>query len=153
MLDILIRNGDVVDGTGAPRHRADVALRGGLIVEIGMLEGARASRVIDATGCVVAPGFIDIHSHADFTLPILPTADSLVRQGVTSVVCGQCGAGMAPLLGSARETYTREAIRVLERYAWPGNFRELEAVLERALLLHRRGPELGAGEIAAALGG
>ena len=59
--------------------------------------------MIDASGCVVTPGFVDMHSHADFTLPIGPTADSLVHQGITTVVIGQCGVSPVPLLAETRE--------------------------------------------------
>jgi len=102
MLDILIRNGWVVDGMGTPRRRADVAVTGDRIVEVGLLEGAQATMVLDAQGCVVTPGFVDMHSHADFTLPVLPTADSLVHQGITTAVIGQCGATPVPLLEETR---------------------------------------------------
>ena len=102
MLGILIRNGWVVDGAGGPRRRADVAIEGQRIAEVGPLQGAQATTVIDAGGCVVAPGFVDMHSHADFTLPVLPTADSLVQQGITTAIIGQCGATAAPLLEETR---------------------------------------------------
>ena len=102
MLDILVQNGQVVDGTGAPRYRADVGIQSGRIVEMGTLDGAEAATVIDAAGCVVAPGFVDMHSHADFTLPVWPTADSMVRQGITTTVFGQCGLSPAPLLEGTR---------------------------------------------------
>ena len=103
MLDILIQNGVVVDGSGAPRYRADVAIEGDRIVEVGRLGGTEARTAIDASGCVVTPGFVDMHSHTDFTLPIGPTADSLVHQGITTAVVGQCGASPAPLLDETRE--------------------------------------------------
>jgi len=103
MLEILIQNGQVVDGSGASRYRADVAIEGGRIVELGSLQGAEAKTVIDASGCVVTPGYIDMHSHSDFTLPVCPTADSLVHQGITTVVNGQCGASPAPLLSETRD--------------------------------------------------
>jgi N-acyl-D-amino-acid deacylase len=103
MLDLLIRNGQVVDGTGRPRFPADVAVQGDRIVKVGQLEGAVAEAEIDAEGCVVTPGFVDMHSHTDFTLPLLPTADSLVHQGITTAVIGQCGASPAPLLAETRE--------------------------------------------------
>ncbi len=103
MLDILIQNGLVIDGSGAPRRRVEVAIEGNHIAEVGQLVGAEAEEVIDASGCVVTPGFVDMHSHADFTLPIWPTADSLVYQGITTVVIGQCGASPAPLLAETRE--------------------------------------------------
>jgi N-acyl-D-amino-acid deacylase len=103
MLDLLVRYGQVVDGSGALRYRADVAVDGGRIVEVGQLGGVEADTVLDASGCVVAPGFVDMHSHADYSLPSLPTADSLVHQGITTIVAGQCGASPAPLLDETRE--------------------------------------------------
>lgn len=103
MLDILVRNGEVVDGTGEPRFRADVGIAGDRVVEIGTLPDAEATTVIDASGCVVTPGFVDMHSHTDFTLPINPTADSLVKQGITTAVVGQCGSTTVPLLTETRE--------------------------------------------------
>ncbi len=102
MLDILLRGGAVVDGSGAAARRADVGIENGRIVAIGVLDSACAHSVIDAAGCIICPGFIDMHSHADMTLPLLPTADSLVMQGVTTAVVGQCGTTPAPLLPSTR---------------------------------------------------
>jgi N-acyl-D-amino-acid deacylase len=103
MLDILVKNGDVVDGTGRPAFRADVAIAGERIIEIGQLQGAEAETVIDASGSIVTPGFVDMHSHSDFTLPVNPTADSLVRQGITTAVVGQCGSTAVPLLDATRD--------------------------------------------------
>ena len=97
MLDILIRSGWVADGTGNPRYPADVAIRGGQIVEVGRLAGAQATRVIDATGKIVCPGFVDAHSHTDWTILINPTAESTIRQGTTTEVVGNCGFSQAPL--------------------------------------------------------
>lgn len=106
MLDILIANGEVVDGTGAPRRRADVAIAGGRIVEVGSLASAQARQVIDASGCAVTPGFVDMHSHTDFALPLCPTADSLLHQGITTAVTGQCGDTPVPLLAETRDEVT-----------------------------------------------
>lgn len=111
MLDILVQNGAVVDGSGAPGYRAAVAIDGDRIAEVGVLEGAQAATVIDASGHVVTPGFVDMHSHTDFTLPVNPTADSLVHQGITTAVIGQCGASPAPLLEETRQ----QVIATLER--------------------------------------
>jgi len=104
MFDLLIRNGWIVDGSGAPRYRGDVAVSGGRIAAI-IRPGAMVAgqREIDALDCVVAPGFVDMHSHADLGLPILPTADSLVHQGITTVVTGNCGETLAPLLPETRQ--------------------------------------------------
>jgi N-acyl-D-aspartate/D-glutamate deacylase len=97
--DILIRGGDLIDGTGAEPRNADVAIAGERIVAIGEAAArADAARVIDAEGLVVAPGFIDIKTHSDFTLPLNPLAESKIRQGVTTEVIGHCGFSVAPVL-------------------------------------------------------
>ena len=98
MDDILIRGGQVIDGSGAPARQADVAIAGGRISAIADRCAGRARREIDATGQVVAPGFIDIHTHSDFTLPLNPRAESKIRQGVTTEVLGNCGFSAAPAL-------------------------------------------------------
>jgi N-acyl-D-amino-acid deacylase len=88
--DLLIRNGTVVDGSGAPGFKADVAVKDGQIVRVGELKDAVARRTIDASGLVVAPGFIDVHTHAD-DLAQKPKAENFLRMGVTTVVAGNCG--------------------------------------------------------------
>ncbi len=98
MDDIAIRGGVVIDGTGAPGEERDVALRDGRIVAIEPSSTRPARRTIDARGQVVAPGFIDIHTHSDFTLPLNPRAESKIRQGVTTEVVGNCGFSVAPAL-------------------------------------------------------
>jgi N-acyl-D-aspartate/D-glutamate deacylase len=101
--DLLIRGGHVVDGTGAPGREADVAVRDGRIAAIETRSSRPARRVIDAPGQVVAPGFIDIHTHSDFTLPLNPRAESKIRQGVTTEVVGNCGFSVAPALPGRAE--------------------------------------------------
>jgi N-acyl-D-amino-acid deacylase len=96
--DILIRGGTLFDGSGAPGRPGDVAIRGGRIAAIGPSLPGAAEKTIDATGLAVCPGFIDIKTHSDFTLPINPTADSKVRQGVTTEIIGHCGFSVAPAL-------------------------------------------------------
>lgn len=86
----------MVDGTGAPGRTADILLDGGRVAAIGSI-AASSAQVVDASGCVVTPGFIDIHSHGDFTLLAFPSARSAVLQGVTTVVIGNCGGGVAPI--------------------------------------------------------
>lgn len=98
MDDILIRGGEVVDGTGAPARTADVAIRDGRIAAIEANRTESAARVIDAHGRIVSPGFIDIHTHSDFTLPLNPMAECKIRQGVTTEVVGNCGFSVAPAL-------------------------------------------------------
>lgn len=97
MLDLIVRHGTVIDGTGAPAVRADVGVRDGRIASLGDLSHAAARRDLDAAGLVVAPGFIDIHSHSDFTLLADPRAQSSVAQGVTTELIGNCGHGCAPV--------------------------------------------------------
>ena len=96
--DILIRGGLLLDGAGAAGRLGDLAIRDGRIVAMGTDLGADAAKLIDATGLAVAPGFIDIKTHSDFTLPINPKAESKVRQGVTTEIIGHCGFSVAPAL-------------------------------------------------------
>ncbi|RMH21948.1 MAG: hypothetical protein D6701_01835, partial [Gemmatimonadetes bacterium] len=118
--DLLIRGGHVVDGTGNPWYRADVGVRDGRIVAVGLLDGATAERVVDATGRIVAPGFIDIHSHADDNVgPRRPTiradvlqrkaAPNLVSQGITTVVVNQDGRSPWPI-AEQRATLERQGV-------------------------------------------
>src|SRR5262249_5500344 len=95
-------DGLVVDGTGAAPVRGGVAVEGGRIAAVGALDGAAAERVIDAAGRVVCPGFVDPHSHSDFTLLTNPTAQSTIRQGVTTEVVGNCGWTYAPVSDVSR---------------------------------------------------
>lgn len=109
--DLKLEGGLVVDGSGAPAFRADVAVAGGRIAEVGDLAGLEARVTLDARGRVVTPGFIDLHSHADW---LLPGADSgalvepFVRQGMTSLVGGNCGFSPAPVSDVSRRS-AREA--------------------------------------------
>jgi N-acyl-D-amino-acid deacylase len=98
MTDILIRGGTLYDGSGAPGVRADLAVKDGRIAAIAPSLGIDATRTIDASGMAVTPGFIDIKTHSDFTLPINPKAESKVRQGVTTEIIGHCGFSVAPAL-------------------------------------------------------
>src|SRR5204862_7340216 len=96
--DILIRGGTLYDGSGQPGESADLAIADGRIARIGPGLSGAAERVIDAGGLAGTPGFIDIKTHSDFTLPINPKAESNVRQGVTTEISGQCGFSVAPVL-------------------------------------------------------
>ena len=98
MDDVLIRGGQVIDGSGAAGRVADVAVRDGRIVAIEPEYAGEARGVVEAAGLVVAPGFIDIHTHSDFTLPLNPRAESKIRQGVTTEVVGNCGYSVGPAL-------------------------------------------------------
>jgi N-acyl-D-amino-acid deacylase len=93
--DLLIRGGRIVDGTGNPSFLADVALKDGRVAGLGRLEGKTAKRTIDAKGLIVSPGFIDIHNHSDTTLLTDGNAQSMIRQGVTTMIFGE-GESAAP---------------------------------------------------------
>jgi N-acyl-D-aspartate/D-glutamate deacylase len=105
--DLKLSGGEVIDGTGAAAYRADVAITNGRIEAVGDLEALEASETLDCTGKTVTPGFIDIHSHADWLVPS-PTHGALlepfVRQGMTSVVAGNCGFSPAPITDLNRVT-------------------------------------------------
>ena len=111
--DVLIRNGRVLDGTGAPARAADVGVRGSVVARVGRLHGSKAGRIIDADGKYVAPGFIDIHTHSDVGILVEQTAECAVRQGVTTHVIGNCGDSPAPISDEYREL----AVRRFEYYS------------------------------------
>src|SRR5262245_671386 len=87
--DVVIRGGHVLDGNGNPWFAADVGIRNGRIAAVGRLDNAQATRVIDATGRIVSPGFIDLHTHSDLSVLADPLSQSKVRQGVTLDVIGE----------------------------------------------------------------
>ncbi|MBA3885577.1 MAG: D-aminoacylase [Acidobacteria bacterium] len=108
--DLIVAGGTVIDGTGAPGHSADVGIRDGRIVEVGSLDRRRGAEVLEARGLVVAPGFIDVHTHAD-SLAEQPRAENFVRMGVTSIVAGNCG-GSALDVAEALETLRQRSASV-----------------------------------------
>ncbi len=109
--DLLIKNGTVVDGTGAARRRADVAVKDGIIAEIGAVSDG-AAKVIDASDLIVAPGFVDPHTHYDAQICWDPQITSSSWHGVTSVVMGNCGVGLAPCRPQVHEIAAQDLVNV-----------------------------------------
>ncbi len=140
--DLVIANGTVVDGTGRARFRADVGVRRGRIAAISADGPLTGRQVLDATGLVVAPGFIDVHSHSDWILP-LPDHDQilapLLLQGVTTLVTGQCGFSPAPVTEASipyLEAFTKMLRERSFPFAWRSVGEFLDALDRSALLLN-----------------
>jgi N-acyl-D-amino-acid deacylase len=127
-MSLLIRNGWLADGTGNPIYPADVMIEDDRIVAVEHLPEARAERTIDAKGKIVCPGFIDCHSHTDWTIHTNPEMQSTVRQGVTTEIVGNCGFGMAPLSDLSR-TDTEQFLKHFG-YAGPVDWSSFAEYLE-----------------------
>ena len=109
--DLLITNGTLVDGTGGPRYKGDVAVQGGRIAALGKTAGSAAT-VIDAVGKIVSPGFVDPHTHYDAQITWDRVLSSSAEHGVTTVVMGNCGVGIAPCKPSDRDWLTEDLVTV-----------------------------------------
>nr|MDO8135655.1 D-aminoacylase [Candidatus Njordarchaeum guaymaensis] len=109
--DLVIKNACIIDGAGNPWFKSDLAISDGKIAKLGSLSSRSADHTIDATGQCVSPGFIDIHSHSDVTIPFNPLVESALRQGITTLVVGNCGISVAPV--------NKKNENLLQRYLSP----------------------------------
>ncbi len=123
MLDVLIRNGRIVDGTGSPWFRGEIGIRNGRIVSIRDRVRGQAARTIDAAGQVVSPGFIDMHTHSDLRVFAHPDEDSKLLQGITTALIGQDGLSVAPIDDANKTPMMRRVSGLLGTYLtdWPWN--------------------------------
>ena len=106
-LDILIKNGRIVNGTGNPWYPGEIGILDGKIINISHKIKEEAKKVINANGLIVCPGFIDIHSHSDYFLPFSRTLESTLYQGITTTIVGMCGDGMAPIPEGREEEFKK----------------------------------------------
>lgn len=153
MLDVILRGGLIIDGTGTPGYRTDIAFKNGVIARIGDCASHDAAVRVECAGLVIAPGFIDMHGHSDEILLVDPCADSKIRQGVTTELGGNCGASPGPL--SQEEFASRK-----ERYHVSYGFELVTSTiggffdsLEKAEPVMNFCTLVGCGETRAAVGG
>lgn len=119
MYDLMLRHGRIVDGAGGPWYYADLAIVGDRIASVGRELAGQALRELDVTGLVVAPGFVDQHSHSDVTLLVNPRAESAVRQGITTQIVGQCGFSAAPVRPEQRAAFRQNGFMFsFDGYEW-----------------------------------
>ncbi|MCK4355478.1 amidohydrolase family protein, partial [Candidatus Bipolaricaulota bacterium] len=141
MFDCVIRNGSIVNGAGAPSFAADIAITDGTISSIVRGLGGTGRNEIDAAGLVVAPGFIDIHSHSDLSLFFDPHAESKIHQGVTTEVVGQCGVSSAPVRAKHKAALLRQfetsnftmAAADKEAWNWPSQMDHMNDLVEKGV--------------------
>jgi len=127
-LDLVILGGTVYDGSGAAPFRADVGITGGAIREIGRIRTSRSKAVLEARGLAVSPGFIDVHDHTDVSLLVNPKAESSIRQGVTTLVSGQCGGSPFPLTD---EEAAENKAHLAEEYGLDAEWKDIRGFFGR----------------------
>ncbi len=133
--DIIIKNGRIIDGTGNPWYHGEIGITEGKITKIGPKVKMTASREIDASRMIICPGFIDMHSHTDFILPIFNNVESFIRQGITTNVIGMCGNSFAPIHPDSVEEFRKFYARTIPLYkdynfTW-NTFKEYLAKIEK----------------------
>lgn len=155
MRTLLIRGGTLIDGSGAPGVRADVYVRAGKIEQVGPALDVRADAVFDAAGLVVTPGFVDIHRHPDFKLVSDWDGEIELRQGITSVVAGNCGMSACPTSPNVRTEQVAfyEPVLGRARPGLPASFPAYMHMLIRAPLPANAGAMIGLGAVRMALKG
>lgn len=148
--DLIVKNGRIIDGGGNPWYEGDVGIRDGRIVAVGRLDTGQSRRVLDARGMIVAPGFIDGHTHSEGGIRRIPTADNFLFDGVTSIVTGNCGGSvtaidsfftelrrngisinLATLIG--HNSVRREVMGTAQRDPSPEEMTAMEALVEKAM--------------------
>ncbi|WP_269503115.1 N-acyl-D-amino-acid deacylase family protein [Burkholderia sp. IMCC1007] len=126
--DVILRRGELIDGTGAARFEADLGVTGARIAAIGDLGNATAAHTIDASGLVVAPGFIDSHTHDDAFVLTDPDVEPKVAQGVTTVIAGNCGISLAPLLAERDVPQPLDLLGAWQAFRFPSFRAYLDAL-------------------------
>lgn len=148
MLDLKIRGARIIDGTGNPWFRGDVGIAGGSIARLGDLSGTDARESIEADDACLAPGFIDIHTHSDFTLPRFPRAESMVAQGVTTEVTGNCGLTPYPVAPDKLDLIQRYTAFMGSKLSWEWrSTSDYLNLLEALPLGHNVVPQVGHGSV------
>src|SRR5271166_6100258 len=130
MTDWILRGGEVIDGSGGPRRHADVAIAGDRIAAVGAIGHVEGARELEVSGKIVAPGFIDVHTHDDRALFAMPEMAAKASQGVTTVVTGNCGISLAPLAAERDPPPPLDLIGAAGDYRYP-RFADYLAALDR----------------------
>lgn len=156
LYDYLIVNAAVYDGVSILEKHVDVAIEGDTIRALGKIDIEKAAIVIEGKGLVLAPGFIDAHTHSDFNPVIYPGISNKVLQGVTTEITGNCGMSAAPVLGAhtdeVSKVWAREGVLIPEELAW-GDFKEYAAALQKAGLVTNQASLIGHGNLRGAVMG
>ncbi|NLL37477.1 MAG: D-aminoacylase [Fretibacterium sp.] len=155
--DRILRNGRICDGTGNPSFHGDIGISGDRIEAVGRLDAAQAAEIVDISGLVVSPGFIDLHNHVDHGILAYPDADSYIMQGVTTSVVGNCGLSMAPVSAAYREDvrgYLKPFLDKKAPYSWDwSNLSEFFSCVTKSGITQNLAPLVGQGTLRIAVKG